>query len=122
MDAFPAKHNRRTAGTLSCVDRIVFKGYLPTSWADSFVKFLSRNHFLIKDFQSFVQKTSHPGAHRQNTAFAPLARHSERVAGAWTTRRNLCLKRFFTSIFCYAKFIEPSIEGSKDGWGNSCYP
>ena len=58
MDAFLSKHRRRIAGTLSCVDRIVFKGYLPISWADSFESFLSRNQCLIKDFQSFVQKLS----------------------------------------------------------------
>ena len=29
MDAFLSKHKRRIAGTPSCVDRIVFKGYLP---------------------------------------------------------------------------------------------
>jgi hypothetical protein len=29
MDAFLSKHKRKIAGTLSCVDRIVFKGYLP---------------------------------------------------------------------------------------------
>ena len=42
MDAFLSKHKRRIAGTLSCVDRIVFKGYLPISWADSFESFLFR--------------------------------------------------------------------------------
>jgi hypothetical protein len=58
MDAFLSKHKRRIAGTLSCVDRIVFKGYLPISWADSFESFLFRNECLIKDFQPFVQKLS----------------------------------------------------------------
>ena len=42
MDAFLSKCKRRIAGTLSCVDRIVFKGYLPISWADSFESFLFR--------------------------------------------------------------------------------
>ena len=58
MNAFLSKHKRRIAGTLSCVDRIVFKGYLPISWADAFESLLSRNQCLIKDFHPFVQKLS----------------------------------------------------------------
>jgi len=47
MDAFLSKHKRKIAGTLSCVDRIVFKGYLPISRAGSFESFLARNQCLI---------------------------------------------------------------------------
>lgn len=54
MEKFIQKHEHNILGTLSCVDRIVFKGYLPISWADSFESFLRRNHCLIKDFKTFV--------------------------------------------------------------------
>jgi hypothetical protein len=56
MDAFLAKHRRKIAGTLSCVDRIVFKGYLPISWADSFVKFLYIHFLLRKIYRTFDRR------------------------------------------------------------------
>lgn len=58
MEQFIKKHEQHILGTLSCVDRIVFKGYLPISWADSFESFLRRHNCLIKDFRTFVSRYS----------------------------------------------------------------
>ena len=81
MNAFLSKHTRRIAGTLSCVDRIIFKGYLPISWADSFESFLARNQCLIKNFQPFVQKLSaQPRADREDPALTPMADYTKRPA------------------------------------------
>lgn len=58
MEKFIQTHGQNILGTLSCVDRIVFKGYLPISWANSFESFMWRNNCLIKDFKTFVAGAS----------------------------------------------------------------
>ena len=74
----------KIAGTLSCVDRIVFKGYLPISRVGSFESFLARNQCLIKDFQPFVQKLS--------AQVKTAAQQAARASGSHTARAALCLK------------------------------
>jgi len=55
---FLHKHAEKISGTLSCADRILFKGYLSISWAQSMERFMSRNGLLIKDFKPFVSEQS----------------------------------------------------------------
>jgi hypothetical protein len=47
-----------TRGVLSCFDRIVFKSYLPLTWAGAMESLLARNACRIKDFGRFVQQQS----------------------------------------------------------------
>jgi len=55
VEKFIQKHEQNISGTLSCVDRIVFKGYLPVSWADSFGEDVSAHicAFLIGCMEKF---------------------------------------------------------------------
>jgi len=55
---FLEKHQAKIVGTLSCFDRILFKGYLPISWSDSMERFIHSNGLLIKDFKRFVSDNS----------------------------------------------------------------
>lgn len=59
MEKFIAAHQDNIHGVISCVDRIIFKGYSPLSWTDSMMKYLNYNNLLIKDFKSHAQALSH---------------------------------------------------------------
>ena len=54
MRNFVRKHSEKISGTLSCFDRLLFKGYLPLGWADGMTGFMGSQGFLIKDFKRFV--------------------------------------------------------------------
>jgi predicted transcriptional regulator len=61
VDHFITKHQDKIAGTISCFDRVLFKGHLPLGWSDAMERFVARQGLRLKDFGSFV------------------ARHSERI-------------------------------------------
>jgi len=58
MKKFIDKHNSNIHGVLSCVDRIIFKGYSSLSWAKNMESFLSYKGMLIKDFKGYAMKLS----------------------------------------------------------------
>lgn len=58
MERFVEKHQAQIAGTISCFDRILFKGHLPLGWADAMERFISRQGLRIKDFAAFVSRHS----------------------------------------------------------------
>jgi len=58
MDAFITKHSEKITGTLSCFDRVLFKGYLPIRDPKSMAMFLYRRGLLLKDFKGFVTRCS----------------------------------------------------------------
>ncbi len=52
------KHTRKITGTIGCFDRIIFKGYLPISRAESMEGFTASRGLFIKDFKTVVLKQS----------------------------------------------------------------
>lgn len=54
MKKFIEKHNDNIHGVLSCVDRIIFKGYSSLSWSKNMEDFLTYNGMLIKDFKNYA--------------------------------------------------------------------
>lgn len=52
--AFCAKHQAQIAGVLSCFDRVIFRGYLPLSYAQGMMGFLYRQKVLLKDFKDYA--------------------------------------------------------------------
>ena len=58
MERFVAKHQAHITGTISCFDRILFKGHLPLGWPDAMEGFISRQGLRIKDFGRFVSRHS----------------------------------------------------------------
>jgi hypothetical protein len=50
MKSFLEKHADSITGTLSCFDRMIFKGYLPVNRPDTLQKYLSYKGILRKDF------------------------------------------------------------------------
>jgi hypothetical protein len=69
MEAFITKHRDLITATLSCFDRILFKGYLPLPHGRAMEAFLAGQGVLIKDFGTFVQKQQ-----------ARLRAHTEQLA------------------------------------------
>ena len=61
MKRFIQKHYSKITGTLSCFDRVMFKGHLPINWAESMEQFISGQGLLIKDFKNFVSETPPTG-------------------------------------------------------------
>ena len=58
MKKFIEMHKDNIHGVLSCVDRIIFKGYSPLSWSKSMEDHMTYNGLLLKDFKSYAQKLS----------------------------------------------------------------
>jgi hypothetical protein len=56
MRQFLSKHAAVTTGTLSCFDRLLFKGHLPLGYPHAMEEFLSRRGMLFKDLKGFVLK------------------------------------------------------------------
>jgi hypothetical protein len=56
MDTFLTKHADLIHGSLSCFDRMIFKGYLPLGHAGAMQGWLSQRGVLLKQFGAFVQK------------------------------------------------------------------
>lgn len=55
---FIEKHHAKIIGTISCFDRILFKGHRPLGWDEAMESFISRQGLRIKDFKSFVSRQS----------------------------------------------------------------
>jgi hypothetical protein len=58
MEQFIVKHQDKITGMISCFDRILFKGYLPISYAERMEAFLNRQGVLLKDFKRFASLCS----------------------------------------------------------------
>ena len=56
MRKFLAKHAAATTGTLSCFDRLLFKGHLPLGYPHAMEVFLTLRGVLFKDVKAFVLK------------------------------------------------------------------
>jgi len=55
---FITKHHDRITGTISCFDRVLFKGHLPLGWPDAMERFIARQGLRLKDFAGFVRRQS----------------------------------------------------------------
>jgi len=58
MKKFIEKHTDNIHGVLSCVDRIIFKGYSFLSWSQNMENFLTSNGMLLKEFKFYAMKLS----------------------------------------------------------------
>jgi hypothetical protein len=58
VERFLKKHAQNITGTISCFDRILFKGHLPISWGGAMERFMGMQGLLIKDFKRFVTQQS----------------------------------------------------------------
>lgn len=58
MKRFIDKHQAKITGTISCFDRILFKGHLPLGWPEAMEQFIARQGLRIKDFGGFVARQS----------------------------------------------------------------
>ena len=54
MQKFVAKHAPQVTGTLSCFDRLLFKGHLPLGYPHAMEQSLTQRHVLMKDLKAFV--------------------------------------------------------------------
>src|ERR1041385_4828513 len=71
VDSFLHKHADKITGTLSCFDRLIFKGYLPISYPQGMENFLQDQQVLLKDFKSFgPQQAQRLKEHAQQFAAA----------------------------------------------------
>ena len=55
---FIDKHQARITGTLSCFDRLLFKGHLPLGWPDALERFIACQGLRIKDSKRIVTQAS----------------------------------------------------------------
>ncbi|TMA71140.1 MAG: hypothetical protein E6J77_26555, partial [Deltaproteobacteria bacterium] len=74
MRKFVAKHATQVTGTLSCFDRLLFKGHLPLGYPHAMEQFLTQRRVLMKDLKAFVLQQ----AARLKTQAAAAAEHAGR--------------------------------------------
>jgi hypothetical protein len=55
---FVRKHAHAVSGVLSCFDRVIFRGYLPLSYARGLEGFLAHHDLLLKDFKTFAPQVA----------------------------------------------------------------
>ncbi len=53
---FLVKHADKIDGVLSCFDRVIFRGYLPLSYARGLSGFLYQQQVLLKDFKDYAPR------------------------------------------------------------------
>ena len=58
MKNFLKKHRKFVTDTLSCFDRIMFKGYLPLARPEAMERLIAREGLLNKDFKRFISNQS----------------------------------------------------------------
>jgi len=58
MDKFIIAHEDKITGTISCFDRVLFKGYLPIASPHTMERFLTGQGLLIKDFKHVASSCS----------------------------------------------------------------
>ncbi len=73
MERFIAKHREIVTGTLSCFDRIIFKGLLPLNYPAAMERLLGNLNLKFKDLKAFVVK--------QATRLKEHARQTASTAG-----------------------------------------
>jgi hypothetical protein len=54
MDSFVRNHQKKINGTLSCFDRMIFRGYLPIQSGWQMSQFLSQNKIHFRDLKDFL--------------------------------------------------------------------
>ena len=55
---FLRKHQDKIAGVLSCFDRVIFRGYLPLSYAQGLEGFLYQQKVLLKNFKHYAPQVA----------------------------------------------------------------
>jgi hypothetical protein len=72
MDLFVRKHENKIKGTLSCFDRVLFRGYLPIQSGWTMAEFLTRNQISFRSLKSFLTENAEK-----------IKRHSKTLAAAF---------------------------------------
>lgn len=88
-----AQHVAATTGTLSCFDRLLFKGHLPLGYPHAMEEFLSHRGILCKDLKGFVLKQAarlkvpaHAGAEKAGRPYEDCESPVRKEAGAGRRR------------------------------------
>jgi hypothetical protein len=58
MESFIQKHEHKIQGSISCFDRLLYKGYLPFGFPAAMERFMNSQGLLLKEFKPFVKKQS----------------------------------------------------------------
>jgi hypothetical protein len=58
MDLFVRKHQKKIKGTLSCFDRVLFRGYLPIQSGWTMAEFLTRNQISFRNLKNFLTENA----------------------------------------------------------------
>jgi hypothetical protein len=111
MQKFVAKHAAATTGTLSCFDRLLFKGHLALGYDKALDPFLRTHGVLMKDFKPFVlqladrlQAHAHAVAERAGRPWEYLAAPVRRDQGA----RAVAVRDGITDgLVCVFATVEP---------------
>lgn len=108
---FLAQYNDRISGTISCFDRILFKGHLPLGWPEAMERLLGRQKLLIKDFGRFVNTQSTRVAQHAETVARQAGRRCEFLKGR--VRKERLAKtiaaedRIDSGLVCVLRKVEP---------------
>jgi hypothetical protein len=111
MKTFLEKHAEKITGTISCFDRVIFKGYLPLGRPEGMQTFLARNGLKIKDFKNLVRSASE---RLKEHAKAVAERHRRRYLYLSDNTRKEALARGIaeddgvdSGLVCVLAAVEP---------------
>ncbi len=69
MDKFVERHQDKILGTLTCFDRMIFRGHLPLRYPSAVQGYLYHKGILYKDLKAFlVKQADRLKAHAQSIA------------------------------------------------------
>lgn len=113
MHEFIARYRESITGTLSGFDRVVFRGTLRSiAFADGMRSYLQRNDILLKDFGSYVERTSGLLKRSSLTEAQRLGRPSEYLASAHLNKEELARQiaerdGIEQGLICVLRSVEP---------------
>lgn len=71
MQRFMHKYTRKITGTIACIGRILFKGYLSTCWGEFMEQFMNGQDLLVREFKRFVFVTMHSERLKEHAGAIP---------------------------------------------------
>ena len=113
MERFLTRHRSRIIGVLSGLDRVVFRGTLPSIiHTEGMARYLSSQHVLLKDFQPFAKKISQQIIKHAQALAEKCGRRFEYISSSRTSKEQVAARimkqaNIQQGLICVLSCVEP---------------
>jgi hypothetical protein len=112
MDLFVRKHEKKINGTLSCFDRVLFRGSLPIQSGGTMAEFLKHNQISFRRWKSVLIENAEM-IHQHSKAMAANLGRPFQSRSVPTGKEHLARKRaeeegISRGLICIFSVLEPS--------------